>query len=90
MGDDVEQNFNRQTINFKRYNVFTDLIIYNKGVVVMVNLKKGELNDPLRKTEDMSNKGHWGSGDFKLLVKTDDELEYCISLIKQSYDKQGL
>lgn len=88
MGDDIEVRYNKQTINFKRYSVFTDLIIYNKGVVVVINLKKGELDDPLRKTEDLSGKGHWGNGDYKLLVKSEDDLEYGISLIKQSYNKQ--
>lgn len=88
MGDDIEVRFNKQTINFKRYSVITDLIIYNKGVVVVINLKKGELEDPLSKTEDVSEKGHWGNGDYKLLVKSEGDIEYCISLIKQSFNKQ--
>lgn len=89
MGDDVEVRFNKQTINFKRYSVFTDLIIYNKGVVVVINMKKGEINDPLDKTEDVSEKGHWGNGDFKFLVKSVADIEYGISLIQQAYNKQN-
>lgn len=89
MGDDVEVRFNKQTINFKRYSVFTDLIIYNKGVVVVINMKKGEINDPLSKTEDVSEKGHWGNGDFKFLVKSVADIEYGISLIQQAYNKQN-
>jgi predicted transport protein len=88
LGDDIEQKFNKQTINFKRYSVFTDLIIYNKGVVVVINLRKGELEDPFSKTEDLSGKGHWGNGDYKLLIKSEEDIEYGISLIKQSYNKQ--
>lgn len=88
LGDDIEVRFNKQTINFKRYSVFTDLIIYNKGVVVVINLKKGDLDDPLGKTEDLSGKGHWGNGDYKLLIKSEDDIEYGISLIKQSYSRQ--
>lgn len=88
LGDDIEVRFNKQTINFKRYSVFTDLIIYNKGLVVVINLKKGELEDPLSKTEDVSEKGHWGNGDYKFLVKSEGDIEYCISLIKQSFNKQ--
>lgn len=88
MSDDIEVRFNKQTINFKRYSVFTDLIIYNKGLVVVINLKKGELEDPLSKTEDVSEKGHWGNGDYKFLVKSEGDIEYGISLIKQSFNKQ--
>lgn len=90
LGDDIEVRYNKQTINFKRYSVFTDLILYNKGVVVIINLKKGELDDPLNKTEDVSEKGHWGNGDYKVVIKQDGDLEYIISLIKQSYNKQGI
>jgi len=89
LGDDVEIRYNKQTISFRRNTVFSDVIIYNKGLVVMLNLKKGELNDPLEKTEDVSNKGKWGNGDYKLPFKSEEDLEYVISLIKQSYDKQG-
>ncbi len=89
LGNDVEIKFNKQTIGFRRNTVFTDLIIYNKGIVVMLNLKKGELNDPLSLTEDISSKGHWGSGDYRTYLKQEDELEYVVSLIKQSYNKQG-
>lgn len=88
-GEDVEVRFNKQTINFRRETVFTDLIIYNKGIGVMINVKKGELHDPFKMTRDMSNKGHWGSGDYKTTLKSEDDIEYVVSLIKQSYDKQG-
>jgi len=89
LGDDVEVKFNRQTIGFRRGSVFSDIIIYNKGIVVMFNLKKGELNDPLGLTEDVSEKGHWGSGDYRITIHKVEEIEYVISLIKQSYNKQG-
>jgi len=69
--------------------VFADLIIYNKGVVVVINMIKGEINDPMSKTEDVSEKGHWGNGDFKFLVKSVADIEYGISLIQQSYNKQN-
>jgi predicted transport protein len=89
IGDDLEIRFNKQTIGFRTQRVICDVIIYNKGLIVMINLKKGELNDPLNKTEDVSSKGHWGSGDYRIFFKSEDDLEYVISLIKQSYNKQG-
>ena len=88
LGENIEIRFGKQTIGFTQNKVFTDLIIYNKGVVVMINLKKGVLEDPLNKTEDVSEKGHWGNGDYKVVIKQEGELEYIISLINQSYQKQ--
>jgi len=89
LGDDIEIKFNKQTIGFKRYRTFSDLIIYNRGIIVMINLKKGELNDPMNRTEDVSQKGKWGNGDYRVKLQSENDLEYVMSLIKQSYDKQG-
>lgn len=87
-GDDIEVKPLKQTIGFKRYRTFTDIIIYNKGIGVLLNLNKGELDDPLDKTEDLSEKGHWGNGDYRIWLKSEDDFEYTIGLIKQSYKSQ--
>jgi predicted transport protein len=88
LGENIETKFGKQTIGFSQNKVFTDLIIYNKGVGVVLNLKKGELKDSLNLTEDLSKKGHWGNGDYRIWLTNEDDLEYTVSLIKQSYQKQ--
>jgi predicted transport protein len=88
LGENIEIRFGKQTIGFSQNKVFTDLILYNKGVGVVINLKKGELKDSLNLTEDLSEKGHWGSGDYRIWLKSEDELEYTLSLIRQSYQNQ--
>lgn len=89
LGDDIEVKPLKQTIGFKRYKTFTDLIIYNKGIGVLLNMNKGELDDPLEKTEDLSEKGHWGNGDYRIWLKNEEDFEYTVDLIKQSYKNQG-
>ena len=88
LGDNIEIRFGKQTIGFSNNKVFSDLILYNKGVGVVINLKKGKLKDSLNLTEDLSDKGHWGSGDYRIWLKSEDNLEYTISLIRQSYQNQ--
>lgn len=89
LGDDVEIKYQKQTIGFKRYQKFTDIIIWKGGLGVVLNLKKGELNDPLGKTEDLSDKGKWGVGDYRIWLGGEDDFEYTIDLIRQSYQKQS-
>ena len=89
LGDEIEIKYQKQTIGFKRYQKFTDIIIWNGGLGVVLNLKKGELNDPLGKTEDLSDKGKWGVGDYRIWLSGEEDFEYTIDLIKQSYNKQG-
>lgn len=86
LGDDIEKNVLAQTIQFKLEKSFVDLIIYNSGVIAIINMKKGELDDPRDETKDLSEKGHWGNGDYKYKFEPGKELEYGIYLIKQAYD----
>jgi len=37
---------------------------------------------------DYSDKRHWGTGDYVVLVDNDTDLDYLIFLIKQSYKNQ--
>jgi predicted transport protein len=89
IADDVELKVGKQTIGFKANRVFTDLIIYNKGLGVMLNMKKGTLDDYLNLTEDLSDKGHWGNGDYRVWMHTNEHIDYVIKLIKQSYKNQS-
>ena len=88
IGDNIDVKFGKQTIGFKQNRIFTDLIIYNQGVGVVFNVKKGQLDDSLNLTEDLSEKGHWGNGDYRIWLNDDENLEYTISLVKQSYQNQ--
>lgn len=47
-------------------------------------MKKGTLNDPLNIIEDMSDKGHWANGDYRVIIKTEDDIDNVIPLVKQS------
>ena len=86
LGDDIEMKYLAQTIQFKLEKSFVDLILFNSGVIAVINMKKGELDDPRNETRDVSTKGHWGNGDYKYKFTPGDELEYGIYLIKQSYE----
>ena len=51
-------------------------------------MKYGTLDDPLNLIKDVTNIGHWGSGDCKIIFKKIENLDYIIGLIKQSYENQ--
>ncbi len=41
-------------------------------------------NDPKEIVKDVSSVGHWGNGDYEMVMQTDEEMKYIFSLIKQS------
>jgi predicted transport protein len=88
IGDNIELNIGKTWMGFKQNKIFCDVVIFNEGVVVYINMKKGELNDYLNKCQDMSDKGHWGNGDYKIVIRTVEDIDYVMSLVKQSFNKQ--
>jgi predicted transport protein len=45
------------------------------------------LDDPKEIARDVSSVGHWGNGDYEIVMRTDEEMEYILGLIKQSMKK---
>ncbi|MBR0008759.1 MULTISPECIES: DUF5655 domain-containing protein [Bacillus] len=66
---------------------FTDILLLKSGLKLWVNMKKGELHDPEERMRDVSETGHWGNGDYEIFIKDDENIEYIMGLIKQSYEK---
>jgi predicted transport protein len=79
----------KQYIAFRAKTNITDVVILKKSLKVFINLPKGKLEDPKILARDISEVGHWGNGDYQLQFSTDDELEYIISLIRQSFKLNG-
>ncbi|MEP0366213.1 MAG: DUF5655 domain-containing protein [Cyclobacteriaceae bacterium] len=84
--DDLEMVPVKQYIGFKlQKRVVTDLEIQRKQLKVRINLKKGQLDDPKGVFRDVADVGHWGIGDYEAAIGPNDDLDYLMSLIKQSY-----
>ncbi len=81
--DEVEIVPKKLYIAFKKDKNISDVVILKKGLKIFINLKKGQLDDPKGLTKDVSATGHWGNGDYELIVSNTDNLEYVMSLIKQ-------
>jgi predicted transport protein len=78
----------KEYIGFRKKRPFCDVVFYTDHLRILVNLKKGQLDDPKNLTKDMSGQGHWGNGDYELRLSPNDELDYVMFLITQSYKKQ--
>ncbi len=85
LADEIEIKPKKMEIGFRKDSkVFTDICILKNSLKIWINLKKGKLDDPKKLAEDVSEKGHWGNGDYQIQVETDKDLEYIMSLIKQA------
>lgn len=84
LSDGIELQPKKDYIAFKKGKNITDITILKKSIKLWINLKKGKLDDPKNIMEDVSEKGHWGNGDYQIQIDNDQNLEYIMSLIKQA------
>lgn len=82
--DGIEVIPKKHYIAFKKGKNVTDIAILKKSLKLFVNLKGGQLDDPKKLAQDVSNVGHWGNGDYQIQVESDKDLEYIMSLVKQA------
>lgn len=66
-----------------RTNV-VDIVVQKSSLKIYINMKKGTLDDPKSIAHDVSEVGHWGNGDYVVQITSDGELQYIVSLVKQS------
>jgi predicted transport protein len=85
LSDYIEIKPKKMEIGFRKDSkVFTDICILKNSLKIWINLKKGKLDDPKQLADDVSEKGHWGNGDYQIQVDNDKDMEYIMSLIKQA------
>lgn len=53
---------------------------------VMLNLKKGHLDDPEGITKDATQFGHWGNGDYRIVISSPEDIDRAMPLIRQSFE----
>jgi predicted transport protein len=75
----------KKYITFRTKTNVTDVVVLKKSLKIFINVLKGKLDDPKKLARDISNIGHWGNGDYQIQINSEDELEYIISLVRQSY-----
>jgi predicted transport protein len=84
LADDIELEPKKLYIAFKKDKNIADIVTLKKGIKLFINLQKGQLEDPKNLMRDVSNTGHWGNGDYELVITNNDNLEYILYLIKQA------
>ncbi len=80
----IEVISKKQYIAFKKQKNIADIVTLKSGLKIFLNIKKGDLDDPKKIIRDVSNIGHWGNGDYEIIVSDTKNLEYIMSLIKQA------
>jgi predicted transport protein len=85
--DELELKPKKKYIAFVSGSNVVDIHIQKNALKMWLNLQQGDLDDPKEIARDVSSVGHWGNGDYEIIMRTNEEMEYILSLIKQSLKK---
>lgn len=64
-----------------------EFVIQGKKIRVFINLQYSQINDYKNKFRDVSKVGRWASGECDFTYENIEDMEYLLSFIKQSYNK---
>lgn len=83
----IKQNVRKTYIAFSNKNKnFAEIIPQKKGLKIILDIPITELNDPKQLCDDVFNIGGGGTGDTRIFLNDEKDVNYVMNLIKQSYE----
>ena len=85
LGDDVTERFMNQYIGYRRLKNFCEVVGQRSKLNVFID---GPVDDAEGIGADMTNNGHWGTGNLRVEVSSEDDIAPVVRLIAQAYGLQ--
>jgi predicted transport protein len=85
LGDDVTERPSHLYTAFRRLKNFVSVIAYTNRVLVMLKVDPSTVQLEPGFSRDVTNIGHWGTGDLELTLQSLADLERAKPLIERSY-----
>jgi len=85
IADDIKIKPTKVYVGFISKRNIIDIHIQKNAMKIWINLPYGKLDDSKNIMRNVSKVGHWGNGDYELQINNDDNIDYIMSLVKQSY-----
>lgn len=84
----VSEEFLKLYVAFKGETNFVDVIPQAKRLLLVLNMRYADVNDPKGLCRDVTGLGRWGNGDVEVTISKPDELLYVLGLVRQSLELQ--
>lgn len=88
LGDDVIEKPLKHYFAYRRIKNFASLTIQKKTVTLYLKLDPSTITTEPGFTRDVTNIGHWGTGDLEVVVSDMHSLDKARPLIEKSYQRQ--
>lgn len=81
----ILKTINKNYIAYKNNKNFVEIAPLKSGLKLYLDIPISELNDEKELCEDVTNKGRWSTGQTRVYLKDEQDINYIMDLIKQSY-----
>lgn len=89
LGDDVQRKELKLYAAFKRLKNFATVVPQKNRLLLYLHLNPGQLAALPANGRDVSQQGHWGTGDLELSLTTQADLDGAKPMILMSYEGRG-
>ena len=87
LGDDISENQLKYYVAFKKSKNVACVEVYQLGLIVHLKLNPDSVELIPNFIEDDGKKGHWGTGDLKVIIRNTDDFEKIQPLIDRAYNE---
>jgi uncharacterized protein with ParB-like and HNH nuclease domain/predicted transport protein len=85
----VHEEVRKQYIAYKLATNFVEVVPLASGLKLYLDIASDELDDPKELARDVTAVGHWGTGSVEARLKTADQVEDLMALVRQAFELQG-
>ena len=85
LGDDIAENQLKLYVAFKKAKNFVCVEVYQSQILCHLKLNPDTVDLVPGFIEDVRTKGHWGTGDLRLIIKSMEDFEKAKPLIDRAY-----
>jgi predicted transport protein len=86
LGEDISERFMNQYVGYRRLKNFCEIVGLRSKLNVFID---GPISDRAGLCEDVSQIGHWGTGNRRASAETEDDVLALLPLIAQAYSLQS-
>lgn len=87
LGDDIAENQLKLYVAFKKAKNFVCVEVYQSQILCHLKLNPDTVDLVPGFVEDVRTKGHWGTGDLRLIIKSIEDFEKVKPLIDRAYNE---
>ena len=87
MGDDISENQLKLYVAFRKVKNIVCAEIYKQKLLLTLRINPDTVQLQNGTLEDVRNKGHWGTGDLRITIKSQEDFEKIKPLIDRAYNE---